>query len=190
MSTSTESIHHVCGLKESDLNEFFLAYDPEFNKEDLHDRILIFDVVNEQRQTNNAVSTTTPIPEDKLETCSIAGEVILPSPCAERGLNLKEIEVISEQVKVSERKRHLDDAEQQQSTNSTKKSRAEYESDIENIGTAVPIQVETTTEFGNDKLCTNENMAEYDFVNSEPVTIRAHKIFVHATFLAAHSKYF
>jgi hypothetical protein len=27
-------------------------------------------------------------------------------------------------------------------------------------------------------------------VNSEPVTIRAHKIFVHATFLAAHSKYF
>ncbi|CAB4015436.1 kelch 20 [Paramuricea clavata] len=189
MSTSTESIHHVCGLKESDLNEFFLAHDPEFNNEDLHDRVLIFDVMNEQRQTNNAVSTTTPILGVRLETCSIAVEVILPSPCAEGGLNLKEIEVISEQVKVSERKRHLDDAEQQQSQN--KKSRAEYESDIdENIGTAVPIQVETTTEFGNDKLCTNENMAEYDFVNSEPVTIRAHKIFVHATFLAVHSKYF
>ena len=186
--SSTEPIHHVCGLKESDLNEFFLAYDPEFNKEDLHDRVLVFGIIKDQRQTN-----INPILNDKRETYSIAGEVILP--CVEGGLNLnlKEIEVISEEVKVSDRKRHLDDAEQQQYTN-LKKSRAEYESDIdENKGTAVLVQVETTSD-GNDKQCTSENMTENtagsDFVNSDPVSVREHKIFVHATFLAVHSKYF
>ena len=169
--SSTEPRHHVCGLKKSDLNEFFLAYDPEYNKKDLHDRVLIFDVVKE------------PTLKDNLEAFSFARDVILSSSCVNEGFGEKEIN--SEQVKVSGRKRHLDDAEQHQVT-CLKKSRAELESDRDE-NEATNDLVVTTSDSGNDE---NENIKVFDFMNSNAVIVRKHKVFVHATFLAVHSKYF
>ena len=168
--SSTEPCHHVCGLKKSDLNEFFLAYDPEYNKKDLHDRVLIFDVVKE------------PTLKDNVEACSFTQDIILPS-CDNESLTAKEID--SEQVKGSGRKRHLDDAEQHQA-GCSKKSRAELESD-RNENEASNDLIETTGDSENDE---NENMKGFDYMNSDAVIVREHKVFVHATFLAVHSKYF
>jgi hypothetical protein len=176
--SSIEAGQHVCGLKKSDLNEFFLAYGREYGKEDLHDRVLIFDVVK------------VPSLNDKLETCNHSGKTALPSTCVETEcLRLKAID--SEQVEGSGRKRHLDDAEEQQQVMNVKKSRAEYESNIdENEASDLLPQGETSSKFGNDERCTDENKEGFGFIHSDAVAIREHKIFVHATFLAIHSKYF
>ena len=181
---SAESIPHVSGLKESDLNEFFLAYDPEFNKEDLHDRVLIFDVVKDERQENmNAAARL----EGNVDICAVAEQ--------NEYVEISKLE--NEIVNHSDRKRRAEDDkgndDEQQQTPNLKKSKVNYENDTEDINImTVFVKGKTLSEFGTGagKDCISENMAPSDFIMSEPVIVRKHKILVHATFLAVHSKYF
>ena len=92
--SSTESISNVSGLKKSDLNEFFLAYDPEFNKEELHDRVLIFDVVKGEMQVNMNVALA-PRLKGNLEPC-VTEEAILSSDSFKDKPKLRDIVVASE----------------------------------------------------------------------------------------------
>ena len=195
--SSTESISNVSGLKKSDLNEFFLAYDPEFNKEELHDRVLIFDVVKDEMQVNMNVALA-PRLKGNLEPCVI-DEEILPIVSFEDKSELGDIVMALEreqtehvdilkhenkQVNVSDRKRRVesDDDEQQQTTGS-KKCKAEYEINMREKG-------ETICDSKTDNENIAVNMTASDYVMSEPVIVRQHKILVHATYLAVHSKYF
>ena len=196
--SSTKISQHDSGLKISDLNEFFLAYDSEFNKEDLHDRVLIFDVVKDQIQMNTVVSITDHSTQERPQTSNTPEEVMSPSAGFEGCSELKErvpilnqeqtklseelVEVSQvgiEQVKFLQRKRHVTDSEQQRA----KKFKTEHKTDIiEETDGNVSGQVQAA----ND----NMTIARSDFDASKPVIVHEHKIFVHATFLAAHSKYF
>lgn len=200
---SVDSVSNVSGLTKADLNEFFLAYDPEFNKEDLHDRVLIFDVVKDGRQVvvNAALA---PRLKDNVETSCVTEEAISPSVPAkdisklqgkatpserEQTEYVEVFEQQAEEVKASYRKRRVEhhDEDELQLTKNSKKCKAEYDIDLEEEG-------KTISESRPGKVRYSENIAveipTSDFVMSEPVIVREHRIFVHATFLAVHSKYF
>ena len=195
--SSTELISNVSGLKKSDLNEFFLAYDPEFNKEELHDRVLIFDVVKGEMQVNMNVALA-PRLKGNLEPC-VTEEAILSSDSFKDKPKLRDIVVASEreqtehvdiskhenkQVNVSDRKRRVEsDDDKQQQTTGSKKCKAKYEINMREKG-------ETICDSKTDNENIAVNMTALDYVMSEPVIVRQHKILVHATYLAVHSKYF
>ena len=200
---SVDSVSNVSGLKKADLNEFFLAYDPEFNKEDLHDRVLVFDVVKNDRQVvvNAALA---PRLKDNVETSCVTEEAISPSvpvkdisklqgkAAASKREQTEYVEVFeqqAEQVIASYRKRRVEhhDDDEPQLTKNSKKCKDEHDIDLEE-------ERKTIGESRAGKARYSENIAveiaTSDFVMSEPVIVREHRIFVHATFLAVHSEYF
>ena len=198
-----DSVSNFSGLTKEDLNEFFLAYDPEFNKEDLHDRVLVFYVVKDDRQVvvNAALA---PLLKDNAETSCVTEEAISPSVPAkdisklqgkataserEQTEYVEVFERQAEEVKASYRKRRVEhhDDDEPQLTKNSKKCKAELEIDLEE-------ERKTIGESRPGKVHYSENIAveiaTSDFVMSEPVIVREHRTFVHAAFLAVHSKYF
>ena len=194
------------GFKKKDFKELFEIFAGEYNKEKIHDRILVFDVVKEDW-------SETPQPEEVIKSTRSdekADDEKPPTSAADSECILEQNEegsVLLPEVTILPRRKSSSEEEED---NPSSKQPIEYilesETDITdgevesiyslNTGTLEDvIAVDADTRIDSDKEAVKMNdepqpSSQTSSIPSVSQVYRQHKIFVHTTWLAVHSEYF
>ena len=159
-----------CDLKLTDLLELSKVYAPEYNMPELHDRVLVFDVMADGWETD-AILASTEQSDDSENADESAGGITSNG-------QLKEVK---------------------NEGNAEGEFGAAAESDIETGSTSRQdsgLNNESHSKAGNviasdeNHLSGGSTTSAQNLENSEKGILRQHKIFVHSSWLAVQSKYF
>ena len=157
-----------CDLKLADLQELSKVYAPEYNMPELHDRVLVFDVMQDGWETDAILANTEHNDDSVNENGSV--EDILAKTSNEP---------------------------QQEAKNDGGESSVAVEANIETVKTSRQDSATSFNDEGSNLIVTDKNqlgegstISSQDLENSRKGILRQHKIFVHCSWLAVQSKYF
>ena len=160
-----------CDLKLADLLELSKVYAPEYNMPELHDRVLVFDVMQDGWETNAIIANTEHNDDSVDEDDSV------------EDMSAKTSNAPQEQVK--------------HEGNSGGESSVAVEANIETENTSGKDSGTSLNDEASNMIAADENqldqgstISSQDLEVSKKEILRQHKIFVHSSWLAVQSKYF
>ena len=160
-----------CDLKLADLLQLSKVYAPEYNMPELHDRVLVFDVMQDGWETDGILANT----EHNGDSVNEDGSV--------EDISAKTSNEPQQEVK--------------HEGNSEGESSVAGEANIETEKTSEQDSGTSLNHEASDLFATDENqldqgstISSQDLEVSKKGILRQHKIFVHSSWLAVQSKYF
>ena len=156
-----------CDLKLGDLLELSKVYAPEYNMPELHDRVLVFDVMQDGWETD-AILASSKRRDDSEEN---SGESSVTNSNEVQATNIKNESNVSEGETVDSKAEIKGIIKQDAQTGSTYGEDSSSKIDISNDSFTLVVTDESPA-------CSEEGI------------LRQHKIFVHSSWLAVQSKYF
>ena len=190
---------------QEDFEELSEIYAEEYNNEEIHDRILVFDIVEDERNEIFVVTTDYSQPttsdeegrDDKSPPSSSAGSKCVLKPQKEEVLVY-----LPEVTELLHRKRPSEEEDNPLSKRPREDLSLESESDTDTkhaenhlLPRKDVITIDADTRIGSEKEATEMNdepqsSCQTSTNPSESQVLRQHEIFVHTILLAVHSKYF
>ena len=157
-----------CDLKLADLLELSKVYAPEYNMPELHDRVLVFDVMQDGWETDGFLANT----EHNDDSVNEDGSV----------------------EDISAKTSNEPQQEVRHEGNSEGESSVAVEGNIKTENTSGNDSCTSLNNTASNLIATDENQLDQgstqDSKNSKNGILRQHKIFVHSSWLAVQSKYF
>ena len=157
-----------CDLKLADLLELSKVYAPEYNMPELHDRVLVFDVMQDGWETDAILPNTDHHDDSVNEDESV------------------------EDISAQTSKEPLQEVKNE--GNSEGESSVAVVANIESENTSGQDSGSSLNKEASNLIATDENQLDQgssqDLENSKKGILRQHKIFVHSSWLAVQSKYF
>jgi hypothetical protein len=173
-----------CDLKLNDLLELSKVYAPEYNMPELHDRVLVFDVMQDGWETD-AILASSEHGDDSVNveenpgeiSTTISNEALQDVQNGSNSDGEASVEVESNEIK-PEVERNIETG-----STSGKDSSTSLKNESQN---------ETATLVATDEnqLAQGSTYSTENFEHSKKGILRQHKIFVHSSWLAVQSKYF
>lgn len=158
-----------CDLKLGDLLELSKVYAPEYNMPELHDRVLVFDIMQDGWETY-AILAKSKHKDDSANVEENSGESSVTASNEAQITDIKSESNFNEGKAVESKAEIRDEIKQDVETGSTSGQDSSTENELNNDSATVVV--------ADKPACSEEGI------------LRQHKIFVHSSWLAVQSKYF
>ena len=171
-----------CDLKLGDLLELSKVYAPEYNMPELHDRVLVFDVMQDGWETH-AILASSKHKDDSANVEENSGESSVTTLNEAQTTDFNGESNLNEGKAVESKTGIKAEIKQDVETGSTSGQDSSTEIELNNDSATVIVNHESPL-----ARCSTTTTDKPDSV--EESILRQHKIFVHSSWLAVQSKYF
>ena len=171
-----------CDLKLRDLLELSKVYAREYNMPELHDRVLVFDVMQDGWETH-AILASSKHRDDSVNVEENSGESSVTTSNEAQKTDINGESNLNEEKAVESKTGIKAEIKQDAETGSTSGQDSGTENELNNDSVTVIVNDESplvrcSTTLTDKHVCLEEGI------------LRQHKIFVHSSWLAVQSKYF